>query len=97
MPTQRIAVLGLVLKTLTTTVMLTKEKAVNLKRSCALLLQDPKVTNRQVTRVIGQIVARFPGVMHGPLYCGNLEGGKSQALKTNRGKFDAYMSLSKEV
>ena len=32
------------------TVMLTKEKAVNLKRSCELLLQDPKVIIRQVAR-----------------------------------------------
>ena len=38
-PTQRIVVLGFVLNSLTMTVMLTKEKAVNLKRSCALLLQ----------------------------------------------------------
>ena len=37
MPTQRIVVLGFVLNSLTMTVMLTKEKAVNLKRSCALL------------------------------------------------------------
>ena len=43
---QRIVILAFVLNSLTMTVMLTKEKAVNLKRSCALLLQDPKVTIR---------------------------------------------------
>ena len=46
---------------------------------------------------MGQIVANFPGVMHGPLYYRNLEGDKFQALKTNRGNFDADMSLSKEA
>ena len=66
-PTQRIVVLGFVLNLLTITVMLAKEKAVNLKQSCALLLQDPKLAIRQVAQVIGQIVASFPGVMHGPL------------------------------
>ena len=96
-PTQRIVVLGFGWNSLTMTVMLTKEKAVNLKRYCPLLLQDPKVAIRQVAQVIGEIMASFPVVMHGPLYHRNLEGDKSQALKTNRCNFDAYMSLSKEA
>lgn len=98
MPTQEIVVLGFVItQSLTLTVMLTKEKAVNLKKSCTQVLGSPKITIRQVAKVIGQIVSSFPGAMHGPLYYRNLESNKSQALKTSRGNFDAHMSLSMEA
>ena len=96
-PTQEIVVLGFVINSLTLTVMLTKEKAVNLKKSCTQVLGFPKITIRQVAKVIGQIVSSFPGAMHGPLYYRNLESNKSQALKTSRGDFDAHMSLSMEA
>ena len=96
-PTQEIVVLGFVINSLTLTVMLTKEKAVNLKKSCTQVLGSPKITIRQVAKVIGQIVSSFPGAMHGPLYYRNLESNKSQALKTSRGNFDAHMSLSMEI
>ena len=96
-PTQEIVVLGLVINSLTLTVMLTKEKAVNLKQSCTQVLGSPKITIRQVAKVIGQIVSSFPGAMLGSLYYRNLESNKSQALKTSRGNFDAHMSLSMEA
>ena len=93
-PTQEIVVLGFVINSLTLIVMLTKEKAVNLKTSCTQVLGFSKITIRQVAKVIGQIVSSFPGAMHGPLYYRNLESNKSQALKTSRGNFDAHVSLS---
>ena len=78
--------------------MLTKEKAVNLKKSCTQVLGSPKIANiRQVAKVIAQIVSSFPGAMHGPLYYRNLDSNKSQALKTSRGDFDAHVSLSMEA
>ena len=52
---------------------------------------------REVARVIGKIVASFPGVMYGPLYYRYLEGDKSQALKKEKGNFDAYMVFSTQA
>ena len=96
-PTQEIVVLGFVINSLTLTVMLTKERAVYLKKYCTQVLGSPKITIQQVAKVIEQIVSSFPGAMHGPLYYRNLESNKSHALKTSRGNFDAHMSLSIEA
>ena len=64
------------------TIQLTREKTVGLKRDCETLLKSdkPKLI-REVARVIGKIVANFPGVMYGPLYYRYLERDKSRALK----------------
>ena len=45
-PTQKIVVLGFVIDALTLTVMLTKEKAANLKKSCTQVLGSPKINIR---------------------------------------------------
>ncbi|XP_032237067.2 uncharacterized protein LOC116617948 [Nematostella vectensis] len=41
------------------------------------------------------LAALDKGVMYGPLYYRCLESDKSKALKSNRGNFDAYMTLSR--
>ena len=77
------------------TIQLTRDKAIGLKLDCeALLNPDKPKLIREVARVIGKIVASFPGVMYGPLYYRYLERDKSQALKKEKGNFDAYMVLS---
>jgi hypothetical protein len=76
-------------------IQLTRDKAIGLKIDCETLLKpDKPIVIREVARVIGKIVASFPGVMYGPLYYRYLEGEKTQALKTEKGNFDAYMVLS---
>ncbi len=47
-----------------------------------------------VAKVIGKIVASFPGVQYGQLHYQQLECAKIQALKCNKGSFDAYMSVT---
>ena len=47
-----------------------------------------------MARVIGKIMASFPGVMYGPLYYRYLKRDNSQALKSEKRNFDAYMVLS---
>ena len=94
-PSQEIVTLGFIINSVKMTIRLTRDKAIGLKRDCELLLKSdkPKLI-RDVARVIGKIVASFPGVMYGPLYYRYLERDKSQALKSEKGNFDAYMVLS---
>ena len=40
------------------------------------------------------MVSSFPGVMFGPLYFRQLERDKTEALKCNKGVFDAFMIIS---
>ena len=49
---------------------------------------------RNVSDMIGLMVASFPGVMYGPLYYRQLETEKVAALKQNQGNFEASMILS---
>ena len=61
---------------------LTVEIASDLKKSCERHLNSSKpLTIRAIAAVIGKIgIARFPGVMYGPLYYRDFEAAKSSAL-----------------
>ena len=94
-PSQEIVTLGFLINSVTMTIRLTREKALDLKNVCQALLHKSKTpTIREVAQVIGKIVASFPGVMHGPLYYRELEKNKTLALKEPKGNFEATMVLS---
>ncbi|CAB4032873.1 Transposon Ty3-G Gag-Pol poly, partial [Paramuricea clavata] len=77
------------------TIRLTSDKAIDLKKACkALRTASKPQTIREVARIIGKIVASFPGVMYGPLYYRELDKDKTQALKEAKGDFDVTMTLS---
>ena len=69
----------------------------SLKQDCAKLIKCPITTIREVARVIGKVVSSFPGVMYGPLYYRELESDKSLAAKTNKGNFNASMTISPQA
>lgn len=93
-PSQEIVTLGFLINSVRMTIKLTAEKANDLKNVCTNLLVSKTLTIREVARVIGKIVASFPGVMHGPLYYRELDTDKTSALKQAKGNFDAQMLLS---
>ncbi|CAB4004433.1 Hypothetical predicted protein, partial [Paramuricea clavata] len=94
-PSQQIITLGFLINSLTMTIRLTSDKAIDLKKACkALRTASKPQTIREVARIIGKIVASFPGVMYGPLYYRELDKDKTQALKEAKGDFDATMALS---
>jgi hypothetical protein len=47
--------------------------------------------------LIGQLVASFPGVVWGPLYYRELETLKTQALKRNKGNYEASVALTNDA
>ena len=71
------------------TITLTNDKAHKLQFACLELLHKMLPTNREVARVIGKLVASFPGVMHGPLYYRTLERCQIVALKASK----AFLAL----
>jgi hypothetical protein len=94
LPSQVIVILGFILNSLTMTVRLTEEKAINLQKTCQRLLKCRNPTIREVARVIGKIVSSFPGTTYGPLYYRSLEYDRTRALTHDKGNFDRTMILS---
>ena len=93
-PSKEIKMLGFILNSTTMTVRLMPEKKESIKSYCIELLEKQIFTIREIAKVIGKLVASFPGVMYGPLYYRQLEKEKILALKFNKGNFDASMKLS---
>ena len=97
-PTQSLEFLGFLLNSILMRITLTSQKVEKIQSACASLLnKSSRVSIRNVSRVIGLLVSSFPGVMFGPLYYRALERDKVQALKSSRGHFDSYMSLSQNA
>ena len=61
---------------------------------CIKLLDAFQITIRDVAQALGYMVSSFPGVMFGPLFFRQLERDKTEALKCNKGVFDAFMIIS---
>ena len=62
------------------------------------LIQQKQLLIRDAAKLIGKFVASEPGVRYAPLYYKTLKKiEKVNALKLNRGNFDAYMIFSQEA
>ena len=96
-PTQRLVFLGFILDSILMRIYMTPVKAKKVTDMCSKLLNSTSPTIREVSQVLGYIISTFPGVMLGPLYFRHLETIKSQALKDNKGNFDASMSLNEKA
>ena len=96
-PTQRLIFLGFILDSILMHIYMTPEKVNKVIDMCSKLLKNTSPTIREVSQVLGYLISTFPGVVLGPLYFRHLEAVKSQALKDNKGNFDAFMSLNKEA
>lgn len=75
-------------------VYLTTDKAEKTVLACTKLLNKNCTTIRKVAKVIGLLVSSLPGVQYGPLFYRSIEVDKNEALKANRGCFEAHMTLS---
>ena len=95
-PVQSLVFLGFVLNSINMTVRLTAEKVLRIKDKCSKLLRCTTVSVQNLAEVIGLLVSSFPGVIHGPLFYRNLENDKTDALRQNKGNYEADIRLSQE-
>ena len=94
-PTQIVEYLGFLLNSTKMIVKLTDKKALRIIDVCKQFFsKDTVFTIRQVSSLVGSLVACFPGVEFGQLHYRHIESNKIQALKENSGNFDAQMKLS---
>ncbi|XP_046844499.1 uncharacterized protein LOC124438412 [Xenia sp. Carnegie-2017] len=94
-PSQEIEFLGFLLNSKLMIVSLTPNKSRRLKQACEKLMTQTQPSIREVSEVIGILVASFPGVEMGPLFYRQLENDKISALKACRGHYDEVMTPSK--
>lgn len=96
-PTQELQMLGFVLNSVHMTVKPNAEKREKIFHMCVATRGTDKCKIRALARVIGHLVACFPGVQYGKLHYRNMEMEKSRALAHHKGDFNKDMRLSKDV
>ena len=69
-------------------VCLTREKADKIVSACQQLLKKSSMPIKEVAKVIGLLVSSLPGVQYGPLFYRTID------IETNKGNYEAYMTLS---
>ncbi|CAB4033662.1 Hypothetical predicted protein, partial [Paramuricea clavata] len=96
-PTQIIEFLGFVLNSILMIVKLTDRKAGKITKLCIHFCHKGKAfTIREVASLIGSLISSCPGLGYGRLHYRNIERDKINALKSQKGNFEAKMSLSHE-
>lgn len=93
-PCTRLRHLGFMIDSVTMAVSLPQDKVDIVKELCADLSEKSEDTIRNVAKVIGNIVACFPAVQVGQLHYRNIELAKDEALRHNKGNFDAVMQIT---
>ena len=93
-PTNRIEYLGNIIDSKEMVVQLPDTRVDKLVRACTMLYEKSVAPIREVAKVIGLLVASFSAVELGKLYYRHLEMAKIQALRMNKGNFNAPMVIS---
>ena len=96
LPSQTIEYLGFIINSKQIIVSLTKEKKINIMQFCEELLKNQDLTIRRVAKLLGKISSSIIAVIMGRLHYRALEKDKIQALRLNKGNFEAKMYISKK-
>ena len=89
--------LGFIINTTNMTLTLTLLKKQNILLLCDEMSSNPHVNIRKVLQLLGKFSGSFIAVSQGKLYYRSLEINKTSASKINKGNFDKFMKLSKEI
>ena len=93
-PVREMVFVGFVINSVDMTLRITEEKRMKIKKLCLSLLHDKEATIKQVSRVVGNLVATTEAVPLSPLYYRGIEKEKANSLKRAKGNFKSTMKLS---
>ena len=96
-PSHRLTMLGFVLDSQEMTVQPTEDKIVKILAMCREKRAQQLCTLKDLAKLIGSLVALFPGVEYGPLHYREMESHKSSELKRHRGDFKKKTALTKTI
>ena len=92
-PSQQVSILGFILDSVTMTVTISKEKIYDIYNICIFALQQPRMTIRQLCRLIGKLISVLVALPLGQAHYRRLELVKVKALRSNNGNFDALCEI----
>lgn len=95
-PCQEIEFLGFIINSQDMTVKLPKRKQEHFLNACTLMLKKYKCSIRELSELLGNIIATFPAAQYGYLHYRVIEGVNILALKANNNDVDATMLLSEK-
>ena len=96
-PSRSVTFLGFIIDSETMVIKLPKSKIDNLRMKIDSIRSKAKVKIRVVSEILGIMNAYSVAVPLGSMYCKRLEIEKIQALKINKGNYDASMNISEKV
>lgn len=92
-PCRKITYLGFWLDSERMTIRLTEEKAKKIKEACVKLCMKDRCTIEALAKLVGMLVASFPGVPFAPLFYRACDNLKARQLKLHSGNFKALISI----
>ena len=96
-PSQCIEFLGVLINSVTMTVVLTKAKKESIFHLCRDAIQSKQVTTRTISRILGKFASSFIAVQYGKLHYRALERFKTQALVQHAGDFEALVTIPQDA
>ena len=96
-PTQEIEFLGFVINSTNMTLKVNNRQVDKIIDACKTLSSETSTTILHVAKVVGLLVASFPGVKAGPLYYRRLDNAKNSAIKLNKGNFYKKMTITSDL
>lgn len=95
-PCQVIEFLGFIIDTRKMKITLPERKKLKLVNACDIILKKNKCLIRELSQLLGNIVATFPAAQYGPLHYRTIEREKIVALKQNNDNYDSVMIVTDE-
>ena len=96
-PTQIIEYLGFIINSVDMTVRVNERQAKKIADACMSLMSCDSCTLLKLAKVVGLLVASFPGVEFGPVFYRKLDNAKNRALKDSKGNFNSCIEINSEM
>ena len=96
-PTQCIEYLGFAINSVEMTVRLNDRQTKKIIEAYTSLLSCNSCTLLKLAKVVGLLVASFPGVEFGQIFYRRLDNAKNSALKENKGNFNSIITIDSDM
>ena len=96
-PNQIMSFLGFSLNSINMTIQPTQKKSEDIISSCSQILNKKDTTIRDLSIIVGKLIAVEPGNKVAPVFYKRIENYKNKMLKLHKGRYDSYIKLSNEV
>ena len=93
-PSKRLEFLGFMINMEKFTVSITERKLTSLRTCIAKALKKKRISIRQLSRIIGKIIATFPCCTEAPLHYRILDRYKIKMLRLNKSNWNCVITLS---